>query len=83
MGYLIFDQKPGGKGFVKAFSNRKLVSEFTGISYDTLTHHFSRNWEVWHYYEGPDIMVIHYEGMEKGRQGIHFKEKSNKRGKFG
>jgi hypothetical protein len=69
MAYLVWDRgKDERKGIAKAFSNRTTLSEFTGISYHTLTHHFVRKGEVWHYYEGPGIYVIYFEGMERGRQ---------------
>ncbi len=70
MGYLLFDKKPDGKGFVKAFTYRTQVSEFTDIPYGTLTNHFIREKRVWHYYEDKGIEIIHFPGIEKGRQRI-------------
>ena len=70
MGYLLFDQQEDGKGFVKAFSNRRQVSEFTEISYDTLTDHFMRKKQVWHNYEDKGILIVHFHGIEKGRQRV-------------
>lgn len=83
MAYLVLFQKPGGEGIAKAFSNRAVLSEYTEISYDTLTHHFTRNKEVWHYYDEPGLLIIRYGDLVRGRQRIHFKEKKNQRGKFG
>lgn len=70
MPYLVFDKKPEGKGFVKAFSNRTVLSEFVGISYNTLTNHFVRDKLTWRYYEEAGVMIIHYESIEKGRQRV-------------
>lgn len=68
--YLVFDQKPEGKGFVKAFSNRKILADFIGINYNTLTNHFVRNREVWHYYEKEGVMIIRFFDFERGRQRV-------------
>lgn len=79
MPYLVFDKKPEGKGFVKAFNNRRVLADFIGISYHTLTHHFNRLGEVWHEYEEGDIMVIRFGDMERGLQRVHRKEKGHNR----
>ena len=71
MPYLIWDRRSDNtRGIAKAFSNRTVLSEFTGINYHTLTHHFVRNKEVWHYYEDQGVYVIKFEGLEKGRQRV-------------
>lgn len=73
MGYLVCDLKDNGGGFLKAFSNRRQVSEYTEISYSTLTNHFVRDRRVWHRYEEKGIMIINYPDPEKGRQRVHRK----------
>lgn len=73
MGYLICDLKEDGGGFIKAFSNRRQVSEFTEISYSTLTNHFVRERRVWHRYADKGIMIINYPEVEKGKQRVHRK----------
>ena len=70
MGYLLFDKKEDGQGYCKGFSNMRLVSEFTGISYSTLSNHFIRERRVWHYYKDKGIMVIHFHDVEKGKQRV-------------
>ena len=66
--YIIFDKKPEGKGYTKAFTNRRGLSEFTEIAYSTLTNHFGRNDNVWYDYPEKGIMIIKVVGLDKGKQ---------------
>ena len=68
--YLIFYKQESGKGFTKPVSNRKLLSEITGISYWTLTNHFIREGRVWVYYEDKGVYILRFGEIERGRQRI-------------
>lgn len=69
--YIIFDEKPAGQGFCKGFTNMQGLAEFTGIKYNTLVNHFTRDRLRWHFYDEPGIKVIKVDSMEKGRQRVH------------
>jgi hypothetical protein len=70
MGYIAFYRKGDNGAFAKAFSNRKVLAEYIGISYHTLTHHFVREGHIYHEYEEKGITVLRFEGIEKGRQRL-------------
>ena len=70
MGYIAFYKKGDHGAFVKVFSNRRTLSEYIGVNYHTLTHHFVRLGHVWHEYEEQGITVLRFEGIERGRQRI-------------
>lgn len=60
-------------GLSKHFANRKILSDYLGIPYGTLTNHFIRDGHVWHYYEDQDVLVVRVSGVEKGRQRVYRK----------
>lgn len=68
--FIIFDEKPAGQGFCKAWTSMKGLSEFTGIPYRTLVNHFTRDRRRWHYYTEQGIKVIKVDDVEKGRQRV-------------
>ena len=71
--------KKPNMGLSKHFTNRKLLADFIGISYNTLTDHFVRKGYVWYYYEEQDITVIKVNSIEKGRQRVHRKSDGHNR----
>lgn len=68
--YVVFYDRGKGRALTKGFSNRRILAEFTGISYSTLTNHFIRNKEMYHFYADKEIMIILVNGIMKGRQRI-------------
>lgn len=68
--YIIFDEKPAGQGFCKGFTSMRGISDYTGIAYDTLVHHFTRERLRWHLYDEQGIKVIKVDNLEKGRQRL-------------
>lgn len=79
MPYIAFYKKEGNDAFVKVFSNRRTLSEFLGINYNTLTHHFVRLGHVWHEYEKQGITIIRFQDIEKGRQKVKKWDKKHNR----
>ena len=69
--FIIFDEKEAGQGFSMGFHNMAVLSDFTGIPYDTLVLHFTRKRLRWHYYEDQGIKVIKVDTWEKGRQRVY------------
>lgn len=68
--YIIFDERPEGKGFCMAFTSMRGVSDFIKVPYDTLLHHFSREKLRWKYYDKPAVKVIRVDNIEKGPQRV-------------
>lgn len=59
------------EGFSMGFANRQVLAEFTGINYNTLTDHFVRKGQTWHFYDDKGILVIKVNSFQKGRQRVH------------
>jgi hypothetical protein len=77
--FIIFDEQPSGQGYCKGFTSMRGVSGFTGIKYDTLVHHFTREKRRWHYYDEKGIKVIKVDDVERGRQRVHRKQSGHNR----
>jgi len=77
--YIIFYDSGLGEGMAKGFPNRQVLSDFTGISYNTLTNHFVRQKKRYHIYEEKDLMVIKVSGMMKSRHRVNIKSKGHNR----
>lgn len=65
--YIVFSKRADGHGFAVGYNNRRVLSDATGINYNTLTNHFVRRGEVWHYYEDEGVFVIRVRAVLKGR----------------
>ena len=67
--YVLILQKEGGKGAATMFTNRRVLADYTGISYHTLESKFARkNRLVWWEYQG--WLIVKVDAVEKGLQGV-------------
>lgn len=76
--YVVFWDQGEGKALTRGFTNRRLVADFLGIPYATMTNHFVREKRNYHRYDDKGVLVIKVNQIEKGLQRVGKKRGHNR-----
>lgn len=67
--YVLFVKSADGKGFSKVFSNRRLLADHLGMSYNTLTNWFVRQRKTWVEVESGTYIIKAFD-LERTRHSV-------------